>query len=65
LTTNTKNETVFPIRGIPGGWRDPWDEPDDHAELRAQAERAERRLGWEAECEGQRWRVQIECERRQ
>ena len=25
----------FPVRGILGGWRDVWDEPDDHAELRA------------------------------
>jgi len=31
----------LPVCGVSGGWRDLWDAPDDHAELRAQAERAE------------------------
>jgi hypothetical protein len=31
-------ETVFPTRGGAGGWRDCWDDPDDHAQLRARAE---------------------------
>jgi hypothetical protein len=33
----------FPVRGTPGGWRDCWDDPDDHAPLRLQAEATERR----------------------
>jgi hypothetical protein len=33
----------LPVRGVPGGWRDRWDDPDDGAALRAQAEAAERR----------------------
>jgi hypothetical protein len=28
----------FPVRGVPGGWRDWWDDPDDSAEFRARAE---------------------------
>jgi hypothetical protein len=32
-----------PVRGTPGGWRDPW-EIDDAAEMRAELEEAERRL---------------------
>jgi hypothetical protein len=28
----------FPVRGVAGGWRDCWDDPDDHAELRDRAE---------------------------
>lgn len=44
---NTKRETTFPVRGTPGGWRDPWDDPDDTGELRERArledQRAEER----------------------
>jgi hypothetical protein len=46
----------FPIRGVPSGWRDRWDDADDHAELRDQAEAAER----EEQC----WRMEIEEERK-
>ena len=28
---------------VPGGWHDPWDDPDNSAELRVQATAAERR----------------------
>lgn len=33
---------AFPVRGVPGGWRDPWDDPDlDPERLRlGAAERA-------------------------
>ncbi len=34
---------AFPVCGVPGGYRDPWDTPDDHAELRVQAGAEERR----------------------
>jgi hypothetical protein len=27
---------VFPVRGVPGGWRDEWSGPDDVAIVRAQ-----------------------------
>ncbi|MFN8676116.1 MAG: hypothetical protein U0Z70_07030 [Thermomicrobiales bacterium] len=37
-----KRETTFPVRGTPGGWRDPWDDPDDAASMRARAIEAER-----------------------
>ena len=30
-------EIPFPIRGVAGGWRDVWDDPDDSAQLRRQA----------------------------
>jgi hypothetical protein len=33
-----------PTRGVPCGGRDRWDDPDDSAELRAQATTAEDRL---------------------
>lgn len=39
---NTKKSREFPVRGTPGGWRDPWDDPDDAAEVRARAIEAER-----------------------
>jgi hypothetical protein len=29
-------QTVFLTRGVPGGWRDLWNDPDDHADLIAQ-----------------------------
>jgi hypothetical protein len=51
----TKVETVFPTRGVPGGWRDWWDEPDDHAELRAHAEAADRRQLVRADQLGRIW----------
>jgi hypothetical protein len=33
----------FPVRGVPGGWRDPWDAPIDYVEVRAFAEAQEQR----------------------
>ena len=38
VAATTKIESVFPTRGVPGGWRDVWDEPDDSVDLRATAE---------------------------
>jgi hypothetical protein len=38
---NTKREHTFPVRGVPGGWRDVWDDPDDAAELRERARLAD------------------------
>ena len=61
---NTKRETRFPVRGTPGGWRDRWDEPIDHAALRAQAETAERRLEQRTAALAPAWRAEIEAERR-
>lgn len=39
-----RNTTPFPVRGTLGGYRDWWDDLDDHAELRARVEAAERRM---------------------
>jgi hypothetical protein len=55
----------FPVRGVPGGWRDWWDEPDDCAELQAKAEVIERRFAVTAERLGQIWQTEIREERRQ
>lgn len=49
----------FPIRGIPGGHRDWWDDSDDHAELRARGEATEHRQMRLAEVLGVAWRAQI------
>lgn len=54
-----KIETPFPIRGVPGGWRDWWDDPDDSAQLRAQAEADERRQVATAVRIGQRWQREV------
>jgi hypothetical protein len=62
LTGNAKIKTVFPTRGVSGGWRDVWDEPDDHAELQAQAVAAERRLEALATRIGWRWQREIAAE---
>jgi hypothetical protein len=52
----------FQIFGVAGGWRDWWDDPADHAELRAQAVATERRLAATAERIGRRWQRQIAAE---
>ena len=52
-----------PVRGVPGGWRDPWDVPDDHAELRTQAETDKCRLTARIQVVGRRWRGAIGAER--
>jgi hypothetical protein len=36
-------EPEFPVRGVPGGWRDPW-EDDDTPDLLAQLRRSDRRI---------------------
>jgi hypothetical protein len=56
-------EIPFPVRGVAGGWRDPWDEPDDSARLRARAEASERRQLRRAEVLGVAWRAQIAAEK--
>jgi hypothetical protein len=53
----------FPVRGVPGGWRDLWDEPNDHAELRAKAEATERRQDARAKRLGAVWQQEI-CDKR-
>jgi hypothetical protein len=50
---------TFPVRGVPGAWRDWWDEPDDSAKLRARAEAAERRQMAKAEVLGVVWRQEL------
>jgi hypothetical protein len=57
--------SAFPVRGVPGGWRDWWDDPDDGAELRARAETAECRQTMRAEVLGAVWQGEIREERRQ
>src|SRR5215213_4666205 len=51
-----------PVRGTPGGWRDSWDDPDDHAALRARAEAAECRQLRRAEVLGVEWQHEIRAE---
>lgn len=55
----SRRDEPFPVRGVPGGWVDPWDELIDHAQLRAQAMAAERRLEAKATKIGRRWRREI------
>lgn len=62
---NAKRETRFPTRGVPGGWRDIWDDPDDSAALRAQGEAVERRQEAFAAVDGPRWRAEAVAERRE
>jgi hypothetical protein len=61
----TSYRPAAPRRGVPGGWRDWWDEPDDCAELQAKAEVIERRFAVTAERLGQIWQTEIREERRQ
>jgi hypothetical protein len=58
-------ETPFPVRGVAGGWRDPWDDPDDVVQLRTRAEACERRQLRCAEVLGTVWQGEIREERRQ
>ncbi len=37
-------DTAFPVRGTPGGYRDPWDEPDEATIERGRIEEEQRRL---------------------
>jgi hypothetical protein len=53
----------FPRRGVAGGWRDVWDDPDDSAELGSQMRAAERRMVANAERLGRVWQEQIKAER--
>ncbi len=65
MPANAKPKTPFPVRGTPGGWRDPWDEPIDHAALRAEAEAAERELKRRAEATRLQLLSEQEAERRE
>jgi hypothetical protein len=63
-TSRCNGEDVpFPIRGIPGDWKDCWDDPDDSAELRARAEAVERRHARHAAVLGVVWQGEIRAER--
>jgi hypothetical protein len=50
------------VRGVPGDWRDLWDDPDDSAELRAKAEAAERPQTARVQRLGRSWRAWIAAE---
>jgi hypothetical protein len=65
MTAHAPDRPAFPVRGVPGGWRDVWDPPDDHAQLRAAAEAAEQRLGDTAARIGEGWQAEMRDERRQ
>ena len=54
----------FPVCGVPGGWRDVWDDPDDHAQLLARAEAAERRQLARAEVLSVVWQREIRAEQK-
>jgi hypothetical protein len=56
---------AFPTRGVPGGWRGWWDDPNDHAEVRAQAEAVEQRLEAKMARIGRRWQREILQEQQQ
>jgi hypothetical protein len=47
------------VRGVLGDWRDPWDEPDDHAQLHANAEAIERQHLARAKRLGAVWRQEL------
>jgi hypothetical protein len=64
VPANAPTQMPFPIRGVPGGWADPWDEPIDDARLREQAEAAERQQLMPAEILGVVWQREIREERR-
>jgi hypothetical protein len=55
----------FPVRGVPGGWRDIWDDPDDHEELRICAGTIERLSLSRATNLGRDWQAEIAAERQQ
>jgi hypothetical protein len=57
----SKNDPAlsFPVRGTAGGWRDCWDEPDDHTELRAHTEAIERQQVARAKRLGVEWQREI------
>jgi hypothetical protein len=55
-------KATTPARGVPGGWRDPWDAVDGLAALRAQAEAAARRQDEAAVILGAAWRAEIAAE---
>ena len=64
------SRTSWPARcarmcGVAGGWRDCWDDPDDHAQLRTQSEAIERRQQRLAEVLGVVWQGEIREERRE
>jgi len=53
-----------PIRGVPGGFRDWWDAPDEAATLRERAEDERRRLLVAARRECRQWRSELARERK-
>ena len=63
MPANVKPQAPFPVRGTPGGWRDPWDGPDDHERLRAEAEAAELRIEQRAAALAPGWQAEVEAER--
>ena len=44
MGANARTETPLPVRGTPGGWKDPWDDDDDAAVLRERVRLAEARV---------------------
>ena len=56
---------ALPVRGVQGGWRDMWDEPDDHEELRIRAGVIERLSLKRAKVLGRDWQREIAAERQQ
>jgi len=55
---------MLPTRGVPGGWRDVWDDPDEAATARVRIDEARRRLAADAVREGALWRAALAAERR-
>jgi hypothetical protein len=50
--------------GVAGGWREWWNDPDDHAELRARAEASKCRQTRRTEVLGVMWQGEIRAEQR-
>ena len=55
---------MLPTRGMPGGWHDPWDSPDDVPAIRDQIETAHQRIMTAAKREGRRWRKEMAAQGR-
>jgi hypothetical protein len=44
VPAHTAAPVPFPVRGVPGGWRDPWDGPEETDQIRAETEAFERQV---------------------
>jgi hypothetical protein len=64
-TSQTPSPLSCPVRGVPGGWRDWWDDPDDSGALQARGDAIERRQTQRAADLGVAWQRKIREEHQQ